>query len=67
MQYFVSSSETAFEVKMLVKFDAKLLLGQISYKQKADIYNYSQSYEVEPKRCSMYDQTTHELPQSSER
>ena len=31
MQYFVSSSETAFEVKMLVKFDAKLLLGQISY------------------------------------
>ena len=67
MQYFVSSSETAFEVKMLVKFDAELLLGQISYKQKADIYNYSHSYEVEPKRCSMYDQTTHELPQSSER
>lgn len=65
MQYFVSSSETAFEVKMLIKFDAELLLGQISYKQKADIYNYSHSYEVEPKRCSMYEHTI--LPQSSER
>ena len=27
MQYFVSGSETAFEVKMLVKFDAELLLA----------------------------------------
>ena len=47
MQYLASSSETAFKVKMLVKFDAELLLGQISYKQKADICNYSHNYEVE--------------------
>jgi hypothetical protein len=52
LEYFVSSSETAFEMKMLTKFDAELLLGHISYKQKADIYNYSNDYDVEPKRCS---------------
>lgn len=52
LAYFVSSSETSFEVKMLSKFDAELLLGQISYSQKAEIYNYSNNYEVEPKKCS---------------
>ena len=52
LDYFVSSSEAAFEMKMLSKFDAELLLGHISYKQKADIYNYSNSYEVQLKKCS---------------
>lgn len=52
LNYFVSSSETAIEMKMLYKFDSELLLGQISYKQKADIYNYSNGYQVQPKQCS---------------
>lgn len=52
MTYFISSSETAFELKMLIKFDAELLLGQISYTQKADIYNYSNNYDITSKRCS---------------
>ena len=35
--YFISSSETAFKMKMLSKFDAEVLLGQISYKQVVDL------------------------------
>ena len=57
MEYFISSSETAFELKMLSKFDAELLLGQISYSQKASIYNYTNNYEIQPKRCSFIKKT----------
>lgn len=53
-EYFVSSSETtaAFELSMLKTFDAELLVGQISYSQKAEIYNCSHEYPVLPKKCS---------------
>ena len=51
-KYFVSSSETAFELEMLKKFNAELLIGQISYNQKAEIYNYFNGYPVQPKKCS---------------
>ena len=51
-KYFVSSSETAFELEMLKRFDAELLIGQISYNQKAEIYNYFNAYPVQPKKCS---------------
>lgn len=36
----------------LEKFDAELLLGQVSYKQKCDIYNYYHKYEI-TKKCSI--------------
>ena len=36
--YFISSSETAFEMKVLQTFDAELFLGHNSYNQKAEIY-----------------------------
>ena len=45
LPYFISSQETAFETKFLMKFNAEMLIGQISYKQKADIYNYQNGYE----------------------
>lgn len=51
LTYFISSSETAIEMKMLRKFDCNLLLGQISYAQKTEIYNYSNCYDVPPKQC----------------
>ena len=47
IKYFVSSSETAFELDMLRKFDVELLIGQISYNQKAEIYNYTNGYPVQ--------------------
>lgn len=59
-KYFISTSETAFEMDMLKKFDAELLLGQISYSQKADIYNMHHEYPVQPKKCSTLDRS--ELP-----
>ena len=34
---------------MLHKFDAELLIGQLSYKQRADIYNFSKGYETSRK------------------
>ena len=58
--YFISSSETAFELCMLRKFDSELLLGQISYSQEAEIYNYSNGYPVQPKKCTTL--TKEELP-----
>ena len=62
MDYFICSSEIAFEMKMLSKIDAELLLGHIRYKQKADIYNYSNNYEVEPKKGSSLEVQKHQQP-----
>ena len=53
LPYFLSSQETGFELEMLRKFDVELLIGQISYKQKADIYNISNGYDATKKQCSM--------------
>ena len=50
--YFISTSDTAFETTMLKKYDAELLLGQLSYKQKAEIYNLQNGYPAPPKKCS---------------
>lgn len=60
-EYFVSTSGTAFEMTMLKRFDVELLLGQISYSQKAEIYNYSNGYPVHPKKCSTLEKE--ELPE----
>ena len=54
-EYFLSTNETAFEMALLAKYDAELLLGQISYSHKADIYNYNNGYPVQPKACSTLD------------
>ena len=37
--YFVSSRETAFSMSMLQRLDSEVLIGQLSYKQRADIFN----------------------------
>lgn len=51
-EHFISTSGTAFEMSLLRKFDTELLLGQISYNQMAEIYNYSNGYPVHPKKCT---------------
>ena len=43
--YFISSRETAFEMSLLNKLDADILIGVMSYKQSADIYNYIHGYD----------------------
>ena len=50
--YFLSFQETGFEMKMLNDFDVELLIGQISYKQKSDIYNISKGYDTTRKTCT---------------
>ena len=55
LQYFLSSQETGFEMSMLKQYDVELLIGQISYKQKADIYNVSKGYDNTRKMCSAND------------
>ena len=44
LPYFISSRETAFEMSLLTKLDADILIGVMSYKQSADIYNYTHGY-----------------------
>ena len=51
LPYFVSSQETGFEMTVLKKFDLELLIGQLSYKQKADIYNVYEGYDTTKKQC----------------
>ena len=44
-KYFISSQETAFDLQLLLKFDVQLLIGQMSYKQTAEIYNMIHGYD----------------------
>ena len=44
LPYFLSSHMTAFQMKLL-NLTAEILLGQISYRQRADIYNYVHGYD----------------------
>ena len=52
LPYFVSTQETGFEMSLLKRFDLELLIGQLSYKQKADIYNVYEGYDTTKKTCS---------------
>ena len=44
LPYFMSSRETAITMDFLRRFDKEILIGQISYKQRADIYNEVHGY-----------------------
>lgn len=50
-RYFVSTKETAVELQVLSRFDAELLVGQTSYKQRAEIYNITHGYDFVKKKC----------------
>ena len=45
LPYFISSRETVFETKILSQLDAEILIRTLSYKQRAEIYNYIHGYE----------------------
>lgn len=45
LPYFVSSQRTAFSMRLLSTYDADVLIGQVSYKQRAEMYNYVHGYE----------------------
>ena len=52
LPYFMSTRETAFEMAMLKQFDAEVLIGQLSYKQKSEIYNVVHGYDKAKKKAS---------------
>ena len=52
LPFFLSSHSTAFQTKMLSSLTAEILLGQISYRQRAEIYNYIHRYESVAKKAS---------------
>jgi hypothetical protein len=50
LPYFLSTRETAVEMSLLQQLDAEILIGQLSYKQRAEIYNYKHGYDKPTKR-----------------
>ncbi|KAJ7380741.1 hypothetical protein OS493_007114 [Desmophyllum pertusum] len=42
--FFLSTQQTAFSMRLIKNFDTELLIGQISYNQKANIYNAIHGY-----------------------
>ena len=40
LPYFVSSNESVFSMQLLRQFDSEILIGQMSFQQCADAYNY---------------------------
>ena len=48
LPYFVSSRESVFSMDMLSRFNAEIILGQLSFKQCADVYNFVQKYTQPP-------------------
>ena len=44
--YLLSSGKTAFDLKLLRKFEVEILLGKLSFKEKADIYNEVHGYDA---------------------
>lgn len=70
LPYFVSSSKTGFATAFLEKFDAELLVGHLSYKQKADIYNIYHKYDKvqkkKPKKSISQDGQSDDLSEDEE-
>jgi len=46
LPYFLSSNMTAFQTSMLLHLTAEMLISQISYQQKADVFNYIHGYDA---------------------
>jgi len=50
-KYFLSTRETAFEMALLKQLDIEILIGQLSYKQRSDIYNIKHGYDRPRKKA----------------
>ena len=42
--FFLSTQQTAFSMRLIKNFDTEFLIGQISYNQKTNIYNTIHRY-----------------------
>ena len=50
----MSTRETAFEMALLDQLDAEVLIGQLSYKQRSEIYNIKHGYDNAKKNTSKH-------------
>lgn len=48
LPYFASSRETVFSMSALHRFESEILLGQMSFKQCADVYNHIHDHTQQP-------------------
>lgn len=66
LPYFVSTHKTGFSMSFLERFDAELLFGQVSYKQKSDIYNFYHKYDKTKKTLSSDRMKTMQVTEDTE-
>ena len=52
LPFFLSSNSTGFETKMLCNLTAEILLSQMAYRQRAEIYNYVHGYDFTLKKSA---------------
>ena len=52
LPYFLSTNMTCFSTKLLTNLSAEILPGQMSYKQKCDIYNNIHGYDSAIKKTT---------------
>ena len=55
LTYFLSTRETAFEMSLLQQLDIEILIGQLSYKQRSEIYNVKHGYDNAKKKTTQPD------------
>ena len=53
-KYFMSTRETAFEMALLDQLDAEVSIGQLSYKQRSEIYNIKHGYDSAKKNTGQH-------------
>lgn len=62
LTYFLSTRETAFEMSLLQQLDVEILIGQLSYKQRSEIYNVKHGYDNAKKKTTKPDTDAHPKP-----
>ena len=63
LPYFISTRETAVQMSLLQQLDAEILIGQLSYKQRAEIYNYKHGHDKATKKIRSKAETESKEPQ----
>lgn len=66
-KYFLSTRETAFEMALLKQFDIEILIGQLSYLQRSEIYNLKHGHDRAKKKSQKSDEKDADLSPSKSR
>ena len=62
LDYFLSSRDTGFSLEILRRADANTMIGQLSFRQQASIYNYTNGYPTaDSQELSRYAETRYDF------